>query len=171
MIGTSGDIVVSPWGARFCGRQIPCSIGRNGISSNKCEGDGTTPEGVFRILKILFRPDRIAASRIPGGIPIRPMDIWSDDSDDPLYNRKSRLRPDWPYRHERLFRPDPIYDLIIAIDYNWPDPVPNKGSAIFLHSWRKPRFPTEGCIAFDRNDFLWIVERLSPHTRVRVVST
>ncbi|MCV6586652.1 MAG: L,D-transpeptidase family protein, partial [Marinibacterium sp.] len=42
------------------------------------------------------------------------------------------------------------------------------GSAIFLHQWRRPGYPTEGCIAFRRDHLRWIVQRLRPGTRLIV---
>lgn len=42
------------------------------------------------------------------------------------------------------------------------------GSAIFLHSWRRPGYPTAGCIAFARADLLWIATRVQPGARIIV---
>ena len=39
------DLVVTHWGARFMGCNIPVAIGRSGISKKICEGDGITPIG------------------------------------------------------------------------------------------------------------------------------
>lgn len=172
MIPRPGDLVVGPWGARFLGRDIPCAIGRGGITSDKREGDGATPAGVHRIVGAGYRADRLI--RPFGGIrgpftmrAIGPGDIWSDDPDDPAYNHWLTA-PGHRYSHERLRRADPLYDLVLLTDWNWPDAAPGRGSAIFLHSWRKPRHPTEGCVAFSRPDFLWIIRRLAPDTRLIV---
>jgi len=40
------------------------------------------------------------------------------------------------------------------------------GSAIFIHAWRRPRYPTEGCIAFDISDLIWIFENWNFNSRV-----
>lgn len=92
--------------------------------------------------------------------PILPRDLWSDDQGDGFYNQLVRA----PYRHshERMRRSDPLYDAVLITDWNWPVAEPGRGSAIFLHIWRKPRHPTEGCIAFSRSDFLWLLPRLAP---------
>ncbi|SNX68335.1 L,D-peptidoglycan transpeptidase YkuD (ErfK/YbiS/YcfS/YnhG family) [Cereibacter ovatus] len=161
------DLVVNRWGARFMGRRFPCSIGRGGITDAKREGDGATPRGVHRIAGLLYRPDRVAASALPDwAVPVSPSDLWSDDPRDPDYNLMVRA----PHRfgHERLSRPDPLYDVILTTDWNWPEAVPGRGSAIFIHTWRRPRWPTAGCVAFSRADLVWIVNRIDPQTRLVV---
>jgi L,D-peptidoglycan transpeptidase YkuD (ErfK/YbiS/YcfS/YnhG family) len=149
------------------GRKICCSIGRGGISGDKREGDGATPSGIHQITALLYRPDRIARDTLPGwATPIRLGDLWSDESGDVAYNHLVRA----PYApsHEDLRRPDPLYDLILTTDYNWPDAQAGRGSAIFLHRWRAPRFPTAGCVAFAQADLLWIARRAFPTTRIIV---
>ncbi len=160
------DIVVNAHRARFRGRSFSCSVGRGGIAASKQEGDGTTPAGNFGLLAAMYRQDRIHAAGLAGAIPLAPGDIWSDDPRDPAYNQPLKVVGHYPYSHERLYRPDPVYDLIVPTDYNWPDAVAGKGSAIFLHVWRKPRHPTEGCVAFSLADLLWIVARIEPATRL-----
>lgn len=161
------DIVVSPTGARFAGRRFPCTLGRGGITRSKREGDGCTPAGVHRIVGCLYRPDRLARSQVPGwAVPIGPGDLWSDDVRDPDYNLMVRA----PHRfsHESLRRADPLYDLVLITDWNWPYPEKGRGSAIFLHSWRRPGYPTAGCVAFARPHLLWIANRLAPGARLIV---
>lgn len=158
-------LVLTPRGLRFRGRIYPCSIGRGGISDTKVEGDGATPRGSHSIAGCLYRPDRIRAPN-PWAKPIRPGDLWSDAPNDAAYNQL--VRAPYPHSHESLRRADPLYDLILLTDWNWPVATPGKGSAIFLHQWRKPRHPTEGCIAFSR-DHLWqIATRVGPGTRLLV---
>lgn len=162
-----GDLLVGRWGASFGGRRFACSIGRGGISAAKREGDGATPVGSHRITGLLYRPDRVAVSDLPDwAVPIGPGDLWSDDPRDPEYNHM--VRAPHPFGHERLSRADPLYDVILTTDWNWPWARPGRGSAIFLHSWRKPRHPTAGCVAFAREDLLWIAKRLAPETRLIV---
>jgi len=113
------DLVVTRWGARFMGRRFACAIGRGGITRTKREGDGATPAGTHHFVGLLYRPDRVAATQLPGwALPTGPSDLWSDDSRDPDYNLMVR-RPH-PWGQERLQRPDPLYDLILITDWNWP---------------------------------------------------
>ncbi|MCG6904708.1 MAG: L,D-transpeptidase family protein [Rhodobacter sp.] len=159
------NLVLSPRGMRFLRLYFPCSVGRGGLRSDKREGDGATPRGTHRITGCLYRPDRVAR---PCGWaePILPGDLWSDDPGDADYNQL--VRAPCPHSHESLRRADPLYDIVLITDWNWPVSTPGRGSAIFLHQWRKPHHPTEGCIAFRRDHLAWICARISPGTRLIV---
>ena len=145
------------------GQTYPCTIGKGGLSSRKREGDGATPRGIHRIVGMLYRPDRIARPA-DWALPIGPNDLWSDDPSDPDYNLM--VRAPYAASHEKLRRADPLYDLVLLTDWNWPYAVKHRGSAIFLHQWRRPRYGTEGCIAFARPDLIWIAARAGPGTRL-----
>lgn len=161
-------MVLTPAGLRFAGRVIPCSIGRGGVSAAKREGDGATPAGVHRIAGLLYRPDRLPRPA-PWAEPIGPGDLWCDDSGDPAYNQP--VRAPCAASHERLRRADPLYDLVLVTDWNWPRATPGAGSAIFLHQWRRPGFPTAGCIAMARGDLIRLAARAVPGTRLIVPAT
>lgn len=162
---TPDDILVSRWGAVFRGRRFACSVGRGGIvpPETKREGDGATPAGEHRIVGMLYRPDRMVRPA-DWALPISPCDLWSDDPRDEEYNLMVRT----PHRfsHERLRRADPMYDLILITDWNWPYADAGRGSAIFVHQWRRPLARTAGCVAFDRADLHWIAPRITHQTRL-----
>jgi len=40
-----------------------CSIGKNGISKNKIEGDKKTPKGIFSIGNLYYRNDKILSPK------------------------------------------------------------------------------------------------------------
>lgn len=157
-----GDLVVTRWGARLGNRRFPCATGRGGVGEKRREGDGVTPTGRHRVEAVLHRPDRLRRQ----GRAIGPRDGWSDDPKDPAYNRQVR-RPH-EFSHEALYRADRQYDLLAVLDWNRAPVVPGRGSAIFLHVWRRPRHPTAGCIAFRRRDLQFILARLGPRGRVVV---
>ncbi|MEM8824495.1 MAG: L,D-transpeptidase family protein [Pseudomonadota bacterium] len=163
------DLVVTPMGVRFWGRLFPCVLGRGGVVFDKREGDGGTPAGVHGIVGMLWRRDRMARPA-DWAVPIRPGDLWCDDPGSEDYNLL--VRAPFPGSAERLRRADPLYDLVILTDWNWPyaerAPVA-RGSAIFLHRWRRPGFPTEGCLGFAPEDLLWIARRIGLGTRVIVL--
>jgi L,D-peptidoglycan transpeptidase YkuD (ErfK/YbiS/YcfS/YnhG family) len=164
---TPRDLVLTPTGLRFAGRLFPCTHGRGGIRRAKREGDGATPAGVHRIVACLYRPDRLARAQVPDwAVPIRPRDLWCDDPGHPAYNHL--VRAPFGASAERMVRADPLYDLVLTTDWNWPVAHPGRGSAIFLHSWRRPGYPTAGCIALAPSDLLWIVNRIVYETRLFV---
>jgi len=162
---TPQDLVLTPLGVRFLGHRFPCSIGSGGLTVDKREGDGATPIGIHHITGVLYRPDRLALP-CPWAQPIGPRDLWSDDPADAAYN--SLVPAPYAHSHERLRRADPLYDVILLTDWNCPNAIPGKGSAIFLHQWRRPGYATEGCIAFRRDHLHWITQRLQPNNRVIV---
>ncbi len=148
------------------GAEYPCAIGRGGIGVKQGEGDGVTPKGEFRLLELRYRPDRIDLGQLAvDSIPILPGDIWSDDPKDPAYNQPLKSRTHG-FSHETMRRADQLYDAVGILDFNYPNAKPGKGSAIFLHIWRKPRHPTEGCVAFARHDFFDILNHWKKTSRV-----
>ncbi len=162
---TPHDLVLTPQGLRFMGRVFPCTTGRGGLSDTKREGDGATPCGTHGLVGMLYRPDRIARPT-NWALPIGPLDLWSDDPRDPDYNLM--VRAPHGYSHERLRRPDPLYDLVILTNWNWPFAEHSAGSAIFIHQWRRPGFATEGCIGLPRKALHWIAPRIRHQTRLIV---
>jgi L,D-peptidoglycan transpeptidase YkuD (ErfK/YbiS/YcfS/YnhG family) len=161
------DLVLTPTGLRFAGRRFPCTIGRGGITANKREGDGATPVGIHRIAGMFYRPDRLRGAALPAWArPIRLGDLWSDDVGDPMYNQL--VRAPHPFSHETMRRADPLYDLVMTTDWNWPEAVPGRGSAIFLHQWRRIGYPTAGCVAFASADLMWIAARVQFGARLIV---
>ena len=161
----AGDLVVTPTGARFLGRRFACTIGRGGVTAAKREGDGATPVGVHGIVGCLYRPDRMVRP-CDWAVPIGPRDRWCDDAGHADYNLM--VRAPHPAGAERLARADPLYDLVLITDWNWPRAVRGAGSAIFVHRWRGPGQPTAGCVAFDPCDLRWIVARIGYGTRLVV---
>ncbi len=162
---TPFDLVLTKRGVRFMGRHFPCTIGKGGILTDKREGDGATPRGTHRITGLLYRADRLPAPA-PWARAIGKDDLWSDASGESDYNHHVQA----PYgpSHEKLRRADPLYDMILLTDWNWPNAEPGKGSAIFLHTWRRRGYPTEGCIGFRRDHMTFVARHAAPGTRVIV---
>ncbi len=150
------------------GIDVPCAIGRSGVTALKREGDGASPAGSLAVVGGWYRPDRFAV-RPASGVPLRPMspsDGWSDDPSDPAYNRPVRL----PRRHghERMWRDDRVYDLVLVLDWNLRPRSRGRGSAIFLHLAREDFAGTAGCVALRRGDLVRLLPRLAPGARIRI---
>ena len=161
----AGDLRLTPRGLWCGGRYYPCAIGKGGIRSDKREGDGATPRGVHHVEALLYRPDRMIRPS-PWAVPIGPRDLWSDAPSEADYN--SHVRAPYAASHEALRRADPLYDLVLVLDWNYAPAAPYRGSAIFIHQWRRRGYPTEGCIALSRADLRSVAAQVAPGTRVIV---
>jgi L,D-peptidoglycan transpeptidase YkuD (ErfK/YbiS/YcfS/YnhG family) len=144
---------------------FPVALGRGGILANKREGDGGTPRGRFRLLRLWFRPDRglRPATRLPAR-PITPADAWCEDPADRRYNRPMRL--DGNATGDRLRRDDHLYDFIIEIDHNTCPRIAGRGSAVFIHVARPGLAPTAGCVAMPKPRLKNLLAQLGPKTRI-----
>jgi len=139
-----------------CGRVVgplfdeACALGKHGVvcESDGREGDGKTPAGTYPLRQVFFRPDR---EELPiCALPCEALSAdygWCDAPDSPYYNKLVRL----PFgkSHERLWRKDSLYDLIVVIGHNDAPVVPGLGSAIFMHVAREGFAPTLGCVALE----------------------
>jgi len=172
--GTLRRVVVAPAaGNRRCGLLVagplraPCALGRAGTRNNKREGDGATPVGRFGLVNLLYRADRLPRplTRLPA-TAIRPDLGWCDDPADRRYNRPVRLP--CPASHERLWRGDHLYDVVVVLDYNLAHPRRGAGSAIFLHIAAPDFSPTAGCIAVSPNTMRRLLALVGSDTEVEV---
>lgn len=143
------------------GLSLRCALGKGGViqTPEKREGDGASPAGVWPVRRVWYRPDKGPAPET--GIPaiaLRPSDGWCDAPGDVHYNQWVPLP--YPARHERLWREDGLYDLIVELGYNDDPAVPGRGSAIFLHVARPGYAPTEGCVALAEAGLREVLKRL-----------
>ena len=144
-----------------------CSIGKNGKTKNKIEGDKKTPIGIFKIGNLYYRSDRhnkpITKLKC---IPITKKMGWCDDPNDKKnYNKLIKIKKN--IKHEKLFRKDRKYDFLIPILYNTKKTVLGKGSAIFIHLTNNYK-NTLGCIALKKNDFLILLKLINRKTKLKI---
>lgn len=154
---------------RWTGHEVRCALGRSGVTpaTTKREGDGASPIGAWPIRQVLWRPDRLA--RPTTALPLAeliPEAGWCDDPADPFYNRPVVLP--YPASHEKLWRDDAIYDVIVELGYNDDPVLPGRGSAIFLHVARPDYSPTEGCIACALPDLLALLADARPGDTIEI---
>ncbi len=145
-----------------------CSIGKNGLTKRKVEGDKKTPIGKFSLGNLYFRKDRIdkPSTKIKC-VEIKKEMGWCDDiKSKKNYNRIINVRQ--KLRHEKLYRRDHKYDLFIPISYNAKKPVLGKGSAIFIHLTDNFK-PTMGCIALSKKDFLILLKLINGKTKIKLI--
>jgi hypothetical protein len=144
-----------------------CSIGKAGIKKKIKEGDNITPKGLFKIIKVFYRADKIGniETRIKK-IKIRKNMGWCDDPKSIFYNKQIKLPKKVSY--EKLYRPDNLYDLIIVLNYNMNPIIKNKGSAIFIHVAKNNYQPTHGCIGLKKKDLLTILKKIKKNETVKI---
>lgn len=151
------------------GKSFRCALGATGITRAKREGDKATPAGIFPLRRVLFRPDRMAPPKtsLPAAA-IEPRDGWCDAPGDPCYNRPVQLP--YPASHEKLWREDHVYDVIVVLGQNDSPTVPGLGSAIFMHVARPGYAPTEGCVALALADLEAVLAQCGPGDTITVHS-
>ena len=155
---TRGWLCAGPW-------HLPVALGRGGIKANKREGDGATPRGCFRPVRLWWRADR--APRPRTRLPVRrigPEDAWCEDPRSRRYNRPVRVAAD--AAGDRLRRADHLYDLVIELDHNTRPRIAGRGSAVFIHVARLGLAPTAGCVALAAASLRRLLARVGPKTRI-----
>jgi L,D-peptidoglycan transpeptidase YkuD (ErfK/YbiS/YcfS/YnhG family) len=66
-----------------------CALGKSGIKKKVKEGDNITPKGVFKIIKIYYRPDKInKIISLIKKIKIKKNMGWCDDPNSSYYNKQ-----------------------------------------------------------------------------------
>jgi L,D-peptidoglycan transpeptidase YkuD (ErfK/YbiS/YcfS/YnhG family) len=131
------------------------------------EGDNITPKGNFRIVKVYYRKDRIKKIHTKFKlIKIKKNMGWCNDINSKNYNRQIKLPT--RFNHEKLYRKDSLYDIIVFINYNINPIVKNKGSAIFIHISKKNYKPTAGCIALKKNDLIKLLGLIKKNTKIYI---
>jgi L,D-peptidoglycan transpeptidase YkuD (ErfK/YbiS/YcfS/YnhG family) len=149
---------------KFDDFKFKCCIGKNGLTKFKKEGDGKTPKGIFKIEHLYFRKDRIKKPLTKlKCIEIKRNMGWCDDVKNKKYNKLIKINKNCS--HEKLFRKDKKYDLLIPIKYNFNKIIPGKGSCIFIHLTSDYK-PTAGCIALKKKDLLILLKLINKNSKI-----
>jgi L,D-peptidoglycan transpeptidase YkuD (ErfK/YbiS/YcfS/YnhG family) len=144
---------------------LKCCVGKNGLKSNKKEGDCATPKGLFKLKKLYFRKDRLGVpkTKIKKKIIKKNM-AWCDDPKHKKYNEEIFIS-NKKYK-ENFYKINHVYDYLITISYN-EKKIPYKGSAIFLHLTENYK-PTAGCIALKKKDFEILLKLVDQKTKIKI---
>ena len=146
--------------------KFKCSLGKKGTTFNKIEGDLKTPKGIYSIGSLFYRKDKVVRfSTKLKKIPIKKNMYWCNDINSKYYNKL--ITSPKKGKHEKMFRDDGKYDLIIIINYNTKKIIKKKGSAIFLHltsDYKK----TEGCVAIKKTDMLVLLKLINNKTKINI---
>jgi len=146
--------------------KFKCCIGKNGLSSDKKEGDKKTPRGTYKLGILYYRNDRnpICDTKLTCK-KIKKNMGWCNEPKSKYYNKEIKIKKS--IGHEKLFRVDYKYNYLIVIEYNAKKIKPFKGSAIFIHLTKNYK-PTAGCIALKENDFLTLSKLISKNTKIKI---
>ena len=144
-----------------------CALGKAGIKKKEKEGDNVTPKGIFNIIKMYYRPDKIKnITTDVKKIKIKKNMGWCDDSRSDSYNQQIKL-PN-KFGHEKLFRNDNLYDLILVLNYNINPTIKYKGSAIFIHIAKNSYKKTKGCIALKKEHLIKLISKIKTNTKIKI---
>ena len=146
--------------------KFKCTIGKKGISYKKKEGDLITPKGQFKIKYILYRNDRVKiATKLKKKVIKKNMG-WCDDPKSKQYNKLVKLP--FIFNHEKLYKKENIYDIVLVLNYNMNPIKKNKGSAIFIHIAKNNFTKTAGCVAIKKTNLIKLIKEINPNVNVKI---
>ena len=162
-VGACWTVAYGPWSGW---------VGSNGLSSQKVEGDGTAPIGLFGISSTFYGIDPNPG--VHGTYhQLVCGDWWDEEPSSPEYNTFEHVNScstadPFGGGSEALWTEAPAYDGFAVIEYNTSPIVPGKGSAIFLHV--SLGRPTSGCVSLPFTDLIatlrWLQPGDSPHIAI-----
>ncbi len=149
-------------------------IGRSGIhpASEKFEGDGKTPEGVYSIGECFGNTLPPCEMKVPYTL-IDEDDYWDGDSTSPTYNthvKGSDMEKEWLEKgeYEHLIRYTNSYKYAAMINYNVDPAIPGKGSAIFLHIPSPGSTSSAGCVVIPEEYMIKALEMMRENTVIAI---
>ena len=141
---------------------VYCGYGQNGLSSNRTEGDKTTPIGSFPILHAFGSAPNPGTSMT--WKDITPTSYWSGERG--TYNTWVES----PYRIAGEHLADYYqYKYAMAIGFNRDPVVVGRGSAIFLHCKSTDHWYTGGCVSVEENAMRELLLSCSDGTYIIIV--
>lgn len=147
----------------------PCALGKNGLIAveDGREGDGKTPMGTYPFRSVFYRPDREEPpiTTLPAS-PSSPSLGWCDEPGSPHYNKLVRLP--MGESHEKLWRDDHLYDLVLVIGHNDDPVITGHGSCVFVHVARTGFTPTLGCVALDAGALRRLLRMIEPDDLLQI---
>lgn len=145
-------------------------VGYNGISSNKREGDGHTPEGVYT-----FGTSFGTHKNIDTKFKYHKLDNndwWCADPSSSKFNtfqHRNGSNNNWSTKGgEHLIDYPTAYEYALSINYNTGNKTPNKGSAIFIHCDKGGS--TAGCVAVPKDKMQKLLKELKPTAKIVISS-
>ena len=91
---------------------------------------------------------------------------WCNDTKSKQYNKLVKLP--FTYSHEKLYKKENIYDIVLVLNYNMNPIKKNKGSAIFIHVAKNNFKKTEGCVAIKKVNLIKLINEINPNSKVKI---
>ena len=91
---------------------------------------------------------------------------WCNDINSSKYNKLINIKES--IKHEKMYRKDRKYDLVLLIKYNFINPMKKKGSAIFIHCTENFK-GTLGCVALKKSDLLILIKLIKKNTKIEII--
>lgn len=125
-------------------------LGLNGMSSDRTEGDKTTPIGLF-CMNTPFGQCEALEGFPESYIQVTEDYVWSDATNMLVADADAQGE------HVGTHWYAGYYDYAIDMGYNR-EAIAGKGSALFLHCIREGRVDTSGCVAIPREDMIAVMK-------------
>ena len=133
----------------------------------KKEGDNRSPAGVFAIGGAWGYAASIRKNSALPYHKVTARDLWVEDPASPQYNRNVVLDHDpataWE-KKQQMKQNDAAHSLKLFIAHNAPpNAIPNAGSSIFFHIWRRDgAAATAGCTTMEKPKLQWLISQIDP---------
>ena len=132
----------------------------------KVEGDGRAPAGIFRLETVYAYEVAWGRRTTMPFVAVGANDLFVEDPTSDSYNTHIRLdhapATAWE-KKQQMEQGDAAHRLKVFVGHNSHPPTPGRGSAIFLHVWRKQgAVPTTGCTAMSFENLSTVVRWLRP---------
>jgi L,D-peptidoglycan transpeptidase YkuD (ErfK/YbiS/YcfS/YnhG family) len=92
---------------------------------------------------------------------------WCDDPKSKFYNKLVKLPS--KFSHEKFYRKDNIYNIVVVLDYNLNPIIKNKGSAIFIHVAKKNYKTTHGCLGLKQSDLIRLISIIKKNQKIKII--
>ena len=129
------------------------------LTHSKIEGDLKAPAGIFSISCAFGFLSKSEMNNLK--MDYVELNEFIEAVDDPLSNFYNQIVDnrevviDWTSSEK--MREEPLYEMGLVINHNFPNPKAGKGSAIFFHQWRNKNIGTAGCTAMSFNNLKKII--------------
>ena len=141
------------------------NIGKNGVTSSKVEGDMKSPIGCFKFNKY-FGIANNPGTKMPY-IKLNNSLYWVSDPNSSRYDQMVNIETYTAFNKsisEHLIDETLAYKYAMNINYNQNN-IPNMGSAIFLHCFKKVAY-TSGCVAISESNMVKVLKKVNKNAMI-----